>query len=695
MPRPAAFKDLRRRAREAAHRVASGARRRIDPARARLAGWSRAAMASEFAPLPLGPPGPAEKITAVIFLALVAALVAFLALLDWNLLRGPIERYASARWDRQVELKGDLDVELFRWAPRATVHDLRVGPPAWGPRVNTAEIGSLTASVELLPLLVGRVELPEVRAARPRLKLLRDAQGRESWRLGPQNGRSASLPVIRRFVIQDGRIELEDVARRLTLEASINARETLGGGRGTAFVLEGRGALKGNPLVLTLAGGPLINVRRDQPYSFNADLRGGATRLQAKGSITRPFDLNHFTADLTATGPDLADLYDLTTLSAPNTPPYRIRGQLTRDAKLWRFERIAGRIGDSDISGDLSVQTGGAKPYLKADLRSRSLDLDDLMAVTGGAPAIGPGETASPGQQAMAASMRTQQRLLPDSRLNVSRLRSMDADVSFRATSVKANRVELRGVRVDADLENAVLVLSPFTFTFSRGELAGRVRIDGRRATPFTAVDLTLKNYPLGAVIPTRNGMQTLDGTLNARMRLQGPGASVHEAASNASGSVRLAVPSGRMRQAFAELLGINAGKGLSLLLRNDPRETPIRCAVADFQASGGVLRARRFVVDTGVVVAHGTGTVNLGTERMNLELKGESKKPRLLRLWSPITVEGRLAAPRLGVKTGSLAAQGGAALALGALATPLAAIIPFLEPGGAKDVNCAALLAG
>jgi NADPH:quinone reductase-like Zn-dependent oxidoreductase len=42
-----------------------------------------------------------------------------------------------------------------------------------------------------------------------------------------------------------------------------------------------------------------------------------------------------------------------------------------------------------------------------------------------------------------------------------------------------------------------------------------------------------------------------------------------------------------------------------------------------------------------------------------------------------------------------SLAAQGGIAAALGAVATPAAAVLAFLDPGLAKDKNCDALLSG
>jgi uncharacterized protein involved in outer membrane biogenesis len=168
----------------------------------------------------------------------------------------------------------------------------------------------------------------------------------------------------------------------------------------------------------------------------------------------------------------------------------------------------------------------------------------------------------------------------------------------------------------------------------------------------------------------------------------------VHEAASNADGGVTLVLPRGQMRKAFAELLGINAGRGLLLLMSKDQTETPIRCAVADFKVTDGTLVAQRIVIDTGVVLANGSGTISLDDESMNLLIDGETKRPRLLRVWSPITVQGSLRSPKLGIKAEQVVVQGGIAAVLGALINPLAALLPFVDPGLAEDADCGALIA-
>src|ERR1700751_4582587 len=63
--------------------------------------------------------------------ALILAVVLFLLLFDWDWLRGPISRYASARTGREVRIEGHLRVHPWSFTPRAEVQGLRIGNPKW------------------------------------------------------------------------------------------------------------------------------------------------------------------------------------------------------------------------------------------------------------------------------------------------------------------------------------------------------------------------------------------------------------------------------------------------------------------------------------------------------------------------------------------------------------------------------------
>jgi len=631
-------------------------------------------------------PGRPEAFAAGGTVLLLLLLVLFLALFQWNWLRGPIGSWASARYDREIELNGDLDVHLFSLTPSARVQGLRIGGPDWALEQDTLKVADLQASVRLGALLAGRIEMPRVIITRPEVVLIAAEDGRLSWVLEPDktDDQGMKIPLINHLVIRDGRLSLDELKRDLTLRATLSAREGSDGQAG--FHLDGRGTMNGTPLRLEVRGGPFINIRRDRPYGFKAELSGVGSTLIADGSITRPFDLGQFTAALSLQGRDMADLYLLTGITTPNTPPYRLSGTLKRDDTVFTFNDFSGRVGTSDLSGDLKVDKVGDRRRVDADLRSNLLDIDDLSAVLGGTPRV----TAS-GDTVTTSGAGA--KLLPTAPLNVERLRVMDGTLRYRAARVKRNELDIRQVDLGADLRDGILKLDPVSFDFNRGSLNGTARINANRDTPYTTADFRLRGYPLESIVPARDGAPVVTGSALGRAKLEGPGASVHDFAANSTGTLSLVVPQGRMRAAFAELLGINVTAGLGKLLSGDTGSSEIRCAVADFTVRRGIATARTFVVDTTPVLARGAGTIDLGAEMMNLRIDGETKQPRLIRLWSPITLRGPLTAPAIGIEGGAVAGQVGLGAALGALINPLIALLPFVDPGLAEDANCGALI--
>lgn len=646
-------------------------------------------------PKPKKPSRKALWWTGGILAGLAIVIGILIAIWDWNWFRGPLARYASARMHREVTITGDLDVQIWSWQPRATVEGVRIANTPWGGREPLGTFERITVQIRLIPLLWGDVDLRLLRFDRPDVNLFADAQGRKNWDFsGGRKQEPTRLPPIRSFIINDGKLDFADVKRELRFNATVNAMENLGqANRG--FEMVGQGTINRQPFRMEVTGGPLLNIDRNQPYPFNAEIRAGQTFVTAVGQVPKPFDLGRFHMETTARGPDLSDLYPLTGVALPNTPPYRLRGRLSRDELIWRIDNLGGRVGDSDLSGDIKVETGRVRPMLTADLRSRSLDFDDLGAIFGGAPATGPGETASAEQVAVARTLGAQQRLFPDSTLDVSRIRALDADVRYRAVSIRDAPISLRAGSVRVKLDNGLLRADPLRLELPRGRVAGFVALNARKSVPVTSLDLRLSNARIEELIPvTFGGGHPLTGALAGRARLTGEGDSIHKAFANSDGEVMVVAPGGEIREAFAELMGVNVVKGLGLLLKKDMQTTPLRCGVAHFQTADGVMRANNIVLDTGPVLITGRGEINLGTERMSFEARGHNKKFRLVRVLLPVTAQGPVRSPKLGVKPGAAIGQGVAAVGLGALVSPIAALLPFVDPGLAKDANCGALMA-
>lgn len=627
------------------------------------------------------------------FGVLAAALVLFLLFADWNALRDPIGRMASAATGREIVIAGDLDVNPWSLTPDFTVNDLRIGNPRqFHERGRFATVQRGRASVRLLPLFIGRLDFVRIDLRGADIALYRNAAGASNWASSPNaQGRQFDLPAIREFALRDGHVRFVDDVRHMTLEGAFTTQESADPTNPGSFELEGQGQLNRRPFALRVSGAPLLNVRRDRPYPFRADIRAGETHIVANGAIRRPFNFNVWQADVRASGADLADLYYLIGVTLPNTPPYNLTGRVTRDLRGFGMPEVAGRIGDSDLRGSWTAARRGGRLFFEGDFNSNRLDFDDLMAVLGGAPDTR--ETASTEQRQIAASLAAQGRLLPDAQLDISRVRNMDARVSYRAAHVRSQRVPLRGLALDIALDNGLLRLDPMTLDLTRGRVSGAASIDARQQTPRVDLDVRLANARLESIFRIGD-RQPITGAVHGRLRLTGHGRSVRDAAAHADGQATFVIPSGEVREAFAELTGINVTRGLGLLLTGDQSKIGLRCGVASFSVNNGIARARTMVFDTETMLIQGKGTVSLRDETLDLDISGDPKEPRLIRVAAPISIEGRLRTPRVGVEVEDAADQGLAAV-LATIAAPLAAVLPFIDPGLAEDANCAALLAG
>ena len=620
----------------------------------------------------------------------LVGIILVLGVLDWNMLKGPVERVVSAKLNRTVHIDGDLNVHILSLTPNATVRGLRIENPKWVGGGDTAQIDRLALSVKLLPLFRGKVIMPLVQADRPTVRLVRQADGQNNWTFGKKKAAPLSLPAIRRFEIKNGAVTINDAQRRLLFAGRVNSREVIDNRNVEAFRMVGDGTLNQAPFGMTLIGGPLINVDPDRPYPFNGHIRAGDNFIEAQGSIAKPFNLAVFDTTLHVRGQDLSELYHLTGLALPNTPPYELTGHMARRTNLYTYSGVTGRFGGSDIAGVVSVRTGGESPYLSGDLRSRHLQWTDLAALVGGCGSASAGAKASPEQAQRVRRLAASDRMLPDTPLRVERLRTMDAHVKYAAQSITSKSLPLRAGSVDVTLDAGLMTMNPIELNLPNGRIGGSFVLDARRDIPTMNADLRLSGARIDQFIPAAY-KGAASGPLMGRARLSASGVSVSQAAATADGQVSFVIPSGEMRSNLAELLGVNL---LRALFDNPQKKTELRCAVADFKVTNGVMRAQTIVLDTGPVIATGGGTINLKDEVLDLHIKGHPKEARLIRLRIPLEITGPFRNPHIGAEPGQAVGQAGLAAFVATVLSPLAVILPFVDSGLAKDANCQALIA-
>jgi hypothetical protein len=620
-----------------------------------------------------------------------------------------------------------------------------------------ARIGQLQVSLSIPALFKGELLLPYVGIDDSDLNVVRDPKERTNWdfsngKPAKPSTEPTKLPMLGSLHLGNGRLLVTDQVRKLHFKGTVAADQGADGAR-QSLTLSGDGNINGESFKLTATADPLITAESHKPYTVVSAIQAGRTKVKSRITLTKPFDMGSAVADIDASGDDLADLYYLSGLALPNTAAYTVSSHLQREGSLLKLTHFRGTLGNSDIHGTLSIETAAARPLLTADLDTRLLDIKDLgptlgsrekktpssltrqqargsdesaeestakaraaapkaaktSAATGAdpnQPAAGAGSTLNlHGAKPKTAQTRTAEAeaadtkaaqgdtLLPDAKLDLKRIRGMDANVRYRAEAVKTQKMSIREIALTLKLERGVLSFTPVSFVLPQGKLTSNIKVDGSKDVPEVDIDARATQVRLSQ-FKTKDGQEPLDGTLVGRAILHGRGKSLHEIGSTAQGTLSVVIPRGDIRSAFAELLGIDAARGLGLLLSGNQDKTGIRCGVADFKAEGGVFAAQDIVLDTDKVLILGKGEIDLGPEILDLTLTGQPKKFRFFRIKSPIQLKGTLEKPKVGLKPGNTPGEVALATALGVLATPLASVLAFIDPGLAKDADCGALIA-
>jgi uncharacterized protein involved in outer membrane biogenesis len=262
---------------------------------------------------------------------------------------------------------------------------------------------------------------------------------------------------------------------------------------------------------------------------------------------------------------------------------------------------------------------------------------------------------------------------------------------------LEAGPVALNTVAAKVTVDRGSIVVAPLSAALREGKITGELKFDATREVPEADVHVRAANLRLGQLAREKDpggeaNPPPVDGPLQARITLKGRGNSIHELASKANGRVTAVLPHGAVRSSLAELAGFDL-RALGLMAAGNKEDTDIRCGVASFEAKDGLLSSQTLVIDTEPVLITGGGIIDLGSEGLDLRFEGRPKRPRL-RVRAPLLVRGTLRHPSFSIDAKKPAAQAGGAIALGMLLSPVASILAFVDPGLAKDADCAALLA-
>jgi hypothetical protein len=415
--------------------------------------------------------------------------------------------------------------------------------------------------------------------------------------------------------------------------------------------------------------------------------------IDVAGTLPSLAEIEDVPLQVAARGPNMANLLEIIGVVLPNTRDYRLRGQMVKAGQAYRFTRIIGRFGNSDLAGRLTV-TDGERLHLDSALVTRSLDIVDAAPFIGYNPDI----VASRGAIAAAAATGSGPAMvMPDAELPVATMARFDADLKWTIRDVKSRRVPVSNIDLTLDLERGRLALSPLTFSMARGNVASDLIFDTRARPSANRFDIRLAPTPMGRLLAGYGVAEAgTTGTIRGRIQLAGRGDSIHDSLASANGRIAFTMPQGSFWTRNVQLSELDLGTFVQKMFEKKLKE-PVRinCGLLAFTVRGGIAAADPILIDTTKNVVLGRGGFSFRTEAIDMAVRADGKKFSLFSGQSPVGIGGRFAAPKIDVVSDELLGRAGVGLGLAVVATPVAGILAFVDVGDAKSAACGPVLAG
>ncbi|KTW16402.1 AsmA family protein [Sphingomonas sanguinis] len=628
-------------------------------------------------------------------LTVLAAIWLVLFVTKGRFLRHPFESIVGKLTHRTVTVGGDFQLYFAPWRIKFVAEKIAISNPDWATRPNLFTADRIDSRIAPLSLLFGKRRFTWLTLTNGAVDLEWTPDHRSNtWTFGEKKGgKRLEFPRIDMAEVKGTTVRYRDPRMQVTADLALEDFRSQDARIGRAVGVRGKGVIRETPFVLNaqlLSPDTTANRGKNE---LVARMRAAGNVVDVTGTLPSIADVENVPLRTHARGKDLSTLLEVIGVVIPRTRTYDLRAQLVKDGDVYRFTKMKGTFGDSDLAGTLTV-THGERLHLDSTLATEKLDIIDAAPFIGYNPDI----VATKGAEAAAAATGVgPQRLLPDAALPVATMQRFDADLKWTIRTVRSRRVPISNVDLTLALDRGKLTLSPLRFAMARGDVSSDLLFDTRQRPSLVRYDIRLSPTPLGRLLAGWGVAEAgTTGTVKGRVQLTGRGDTIHDSLASANGRMAFILPAGSLWTKNAQLAELDIGTFVQKMFEKELKEpVQINCGLIAFTVRGGVAAADPILIDTSKNVITGRGGFSFRNEALDMAVRADAKTFSLFSGQSPVGITGSFAHPGINPISGDLLARAGAGLGLAVVATPLAGVLAFVDVGDAKAAACGPVLSG
>ncbi|MDX1710889.1 MAG: AsmA family protein [Rhodovibrionaceae bacterium] len=644
-------------------------------------------------------------LTALLAIVVAVIVAGYIAItqIDPEAYRAEIETEAEKAIGRKLTLAGPMDLKVSL-TPAITIEDVSLANASWGSREQMVTLKRLEVEMSLVPLISGDIKINRIVLLEPDILLEVNKQGQANWSFEGEAAKAApkaeekpaeataeggepKLPEITSVRIEKGLVTYRDLASGQETRLALGEFTGKNNGLGTPLDIAIGGSYQDVPFEFSGTVGAVTALTANQPYPL--DLKGSfaGAAIALTGEIASPMSGPQPSVDFSVEGDSLAAFNPIAGGGLPPLGPYSLSGKLGGSGDTYKITGLAAKVGGSDLSGDVTLAMGGARPAISGSLASELLDMADFS-----------GEEGEGGEDKSADGSgggKDSKYVFTEDPLPLEGLRAADVDLGLKIAKLRLDeKMVVSDIDLPVKLKGGDLALGPAKAGISEGTVDLNLNLAGSRSTPTMDLALAADGIDYGKLLRKQEVTKDVEGTIGGDIKLSGAGTTPRSIASGLNGKVEIIGDEGVITNKLLAVVSAGLSEVMGPLLGDD-KDSKLNCVVARFNVKNGVATSKAILLDTSTFTVAGDGKIDLRTEEPDLYFDTESRKASIASLAVPFRVGGTLKSIK--VTPDPVGTALGAAKAAGVVVNPLVGlgVIVAEEAAGEEENPCVAALEG
>lgn len=588
----------------------------------------------------------------IVLLSFISIFLLVLTLINWNWVRDFAVRQVSKEIGRALIIDGDLHVNWSQTL-HIRVEQIRLENVKWSKHPYMFELAALDLHIDLGALIKGDLIFSQIALDKPSLILEKSSEGKPNWDLPIYL--DVKLPIFNRLMINDSRLVYHDLSTdavdTIVTFSTIRAHAS----EKDITKLQAHGKFNEQPLAIDLNAGSLLALRKlEKPFPIAINVRTGGNKVTASQTLIQPLQL---------------------------------KGHLIHQDNIWQLSKIGGRIGNSDLMGNILVDASRQRRFVAANFTSNTININDFISLIDFVSNSQSQNGASLAKKPAISQNESNTVVLPRQPLDFEYLQYIDAKINLRVNHV-ASKVPVDNLTVQLHLDHGHLTLVLPDFGIATGNIQLHLELDVKNKPVQSKIEVKIRRVKLNDILRNFEFANESLGVIGGQGIFWFKGNSVAEMLASADGGLLMLMAGGKLDALLVELSGLDIGESLVKLL-GDRETVAINCVFLDFPTKNGVMNINNLVIDTQDTLYLGNGSIDFAQERLEVVIDPRPKDLSLYSARAPLQITGSFKDPSI-LPEASAVLRGVASLAL-LPAAPIVALIGLLpeEYKEHKDMHC------